>query len=269
MPSTLVHSVQQKLNLRAYEGTIENLKSLKPFTPDTPLAVKSLIGRNLVNKCRRDYLGFVHQGSGVLKPGTIPQDSLKDEGPFVENTVESHVAPFCLNFKDEIAKQMEAFYLPRSLLQCTVPGAESTPVHYTQIFLRSGPPTSVTAWVPIGDIEKDGEFTCLSIDLSEEKKVSHVNRNMNAGGWLDRNSSQFGKNWGRNWLVGEYGAGDVVFHNPHMIHAGPINELPKGRIRVSTDLRCVDTSKPFEERWTFPAFSESDPNLAHKLKLSA
>ncbi|KAE8308233.1 hypothetical protein BDV41DRAFT_552097 [Aspergillus transmontanensis] len=332
MSSTLVQPVEQRLNLRAYGGTIEDVKSLKPSTLDTSLEelrrrfnedgvlwVKGLISRELVNKCRRDYLEFVNQGSGMLKPGTDPEEGifsgndwrnfilpggtrlalgLEDEGPFVENAVKSHVAPFYLDFKDKIAKQMEAFVgklfgfedpwcLPRSLLRCAVPGAESTPVHYDQIFLRAGPPTSVTAWVPIGDIEKDGgglmyldhshdigkkyeeDFTRLNMELSDEERVSHVNRNMNAGGWLDRNSSQFGKNWGRDWLVGEYEAGDVVFHNPYMIHAGPINESSKGWIRVSTDLRFVDKSKPFDERWTFPAFSERDPNLARRLKPSA
>ncbi|KAB8216964.1 hypothetical protein BDV33DRAFT_206859 [Aspergillus novoparasiticus] len=272
MSPTLVQSVEQRLNLRAYGGTIEDVKSLKPSTLDTPLEElrrrfneygvlwAELVNRDLVNKCRRDYLEFVNHGSGMLKPGTDPEEGifsgndwrnfilpggtrlalgLEDEGPFVENAVKSHVAPFYLDFKDGIAKQMEAF---------------STPVLYDQIFLRAGPPTSVSAWVPIGDIEKDGgglmyldhshdigkkyeeDFPRLNMELSDKEKVSHVNRNMNAGGWLDRNSSQLGKTWGRDWLVGEYEAGDVVFHNPYMIHAGPMNESSKGRIRVSTDL---------------------------------
>lgn len=220
------------------------------------------------------------------------------------------MSPFYMQFKDEIAKDIEAFAaklcgfqdswcLPRSLLRCAVPGAESTSVHYDQIFLRAAPPTSITAWVPIGDIEIEGgaliyldgsqdigrkyeeDFSRLSETLSDAEKVSAVNKNMNAGGWLDRNSSKFGKYWGRDWLVvgcstdvilgvanmmqGAYEAGDVVLHNPFMVHAGAMNESKTGRIRVSTDLRFVDKSKPYDERWTIAAFSDNDPNLARKL----
>ncbi|KAB8271090.1 hypothetical protein BDV30DRAFT_240866 [Aspergillus minisclerotigenes] len=84
MLSTLVQSVEQKLNLRAYGGTIEDVKSLKSSTLDTPLEelrtrfnedgvlwVKGLLNRDLVNKRRRDYLEFVNQGSGMLSPAPI------------------------------------------------------------------------------------------------------------------------------------------------------------------------------------------------------
>lgn len=33
---------------------------------------------------------------------------------------------------------------------------DSNQVHYDQIFLRYGDPTSVTAWVPMGDIKLNG-----------------------------------------------------------------------------------------------------------------
>lgn len=84
----------------------------------------------MVNKCRRDYLEFVNQETGMLKEGTDPEDGiffgnywrnfilpggtrlalgLPDEGAFVENAVKSHVTPFYTNFKDEIATQIYPF----------------------------------------------------------------------------------------------------------------------------------------------------------------
>ncbi|KAM6522070.1 hypothetical protein FALCPG4_011762 [Fusarium falciforme] len=48
-----------------------------------------------------------------------------------------------------------------------------------------------------------------------------------------------------------YEAGDVGFHTPYTIHAGAKNKSPKGRVHVSTDLRFVDKTKPYDERWTF------------------
>lgn len=46
--------------------------------------------------------------------------------------------------------------LRRSLLRNNIPGTKPIGVHYDQIFLRHGEPTSVTAWVPIGDIKLAG-----------------------------------------------------------------------------------------------------------------
>jgi hypothetical protein len=37
-----------------------------------------------------------------------------------------------------------------------IPGTKPIGVHYDQIFLRYGEPTSVTAWVPIGDVKVNG-----------------------------------------------------------------------------------------------------------------
>ncbi|KAL4795788.1 hypothetical protein BDV19DRAFT_388813 [Aspergillus venezuelensis] len=320
-------AARQGLTLHAYSGALENVKKLPAFTLDTPIKelkkryvedgvlwIKGLVDRDIVNECRKNYLTSMNRGTEMLKPDTNPVDGifsgndwrnyvlpggtrlamgLEDEGPFVANAVDSHVAPFYLQFKDQIAERIEEFVkslcdfdeswcLPRSLLRCAVPGAESTPVHYDQIFLRAGPPTSITAWVPIGDIDLDGggliylggsqaigkkyeeDFSRVNETLSDAEKISAVNRNMNKGGWLDRDSPKFGKHWGRDWLVGAYEAGDVVLHNPFMIHAGAMNESKTGRIRVSTDLRFVDRSKPFDERWTIAAYSDEDPNLSRK-----
>jgi len=34
-----------------------------------------------------------------------------------------------------------------------------------------------------------------------------------------------------------------------MIHASASNESPEGRIRLATDLRFVNTDKPWDSRW--------------------
>lgn len=44
----------------------------------------------------------------------------------------------------------------RSLLRNNTPGNKAIGVHYDQIFLRHGEDTSVTAWVPMGDISLTG-----------------------------------------------------------------------------------------------------------------
>ncbi|KAK7432450.1 hypothetical protein QQZ08_001015 [Neonectria magnoliae] len=287
------------------------------YVQDGVVWVKGLLNPDTVNKCRKEYFTMVNEGTGILKPSTDPVDGifsggdwrqfllpgavrvaagLKDEGPFVDNAIKSHVAPFYQDFKKYASQQLEPFVgklcefedpwcLPRSLLRCSVPGGETTPVHYDQIFLRAGPPTSITAWVPIGDVGlHDGgliyldhahdigtryeqDFSKKNANLTDEERISAFNKNMSKGGWIDKNAASFGENWSRKWYTGNYEAGDVVFHTPMTIHAGAMNESSEGRIRCSTDLRFVDKTKPYDERWTYLAYTQEDPNIASRQKI--
>jgi phytanoyl-CoA hydroxylase len=51
-----------------------------------------------------------------------------------------------------------------------------------------------------------------------------------------------------------------------MIHADAIKASLTSRIMASTDLRFVDRMEPYDQRWTFAAFSEGDPALARQIK---
>ncbi|KAJ5750635.1 hypothetical protein N7533_007663 [Penicillium manginii] len=298
---------------------IEELR--KRYEEDGYLWMKGILDREKVLDMREQYFKFMTENgdSGILKKGTNPRDGifsgndwrqfllpgalrvangLKDEGIFVEKTIKAHVTDFYLEFKAKVAEPLEGFVgklaqfqdpmlLKRTLLRCNVPGAETTPVHYDQIFLRAGPATSVTAWIPLGDcslaggglmyLEKsvdigkkfEADFSEKSRDLTDEERLSAFNKNMMAGGFLDRNAATFGKFWGRRWLVAPYEAGDVVFHNPFMIHASARNESPEQAIRLATDLRFVDKAGPFDERWLYEAYQEADPNVASRQSLGS
>ncbi|KAJ4201145.1 hypothetical protein NW767_006797 [Fusarium falciforme] len=235
------------------------------------MTVKGLLDPDLVNDFRAAYLSMTNVGTEILKIGTDPRDGifnpdtdwreftlpgalriaagLPDTGPFVENAIRSHHWSRYQEFKDAVGRRIEPFI--------------------GNIFLRAGPPTSVTAWVPIGDVEVEGggliyldrahdigvkdedDFSKMNASLSDEERMSAFNKNMEKGARVDKNASRFGNKWSRAWLVGAYEAGDVVFHTPYTIHAGAKNRSPEGRVRVSTDLRFVDKTKPYDERWTF------------------
>ncbi|KAF9883561.1 hypothetical protein FE257_003200 [Aspergillus nanangensis] len=292
------------------DATIEEMQ--RKFREDGVLWVKNLLDPTMINEFRGEYLAMINEGSGMLKDGTDTRDGIfnpdadwrqfllggvrvaagiPNEGPFVEKANGAHQWKTYVDFKDNIGRQLEPFVgklagfnkpwcLPRSLLRLAVPGGDTTPVHYDQIFLRAGPPTSVTAWVPLGDVEIEGggliylarshdigvqyeaDFSVKNSGLSDEERLSAFNQNMLKGGWLDRYAATFGDRYKRAWLVGNYEAGDVIFHTPYSIHAGAQNRSPTGRIRASTDLRFVDETKPYDKRWTVVAFSENDKNVA-------
>ncbi|KAH8588134.1 phytanoyl-CoA hydroxylase [Bisporella sp. PMI_857] len=158
----------------------------------------------------------------------------------------------------------------RTLLRNNMPGNKAIGVHYDHIFLRHGEDTFVTAWVPIGDIKINGggliylekghelgakieaDFTqrARGAGMSEEEVKSAYNQNMMSGGLLAEGPAGFAKQHNRRWLLTAYEAGDVVLHNAYAIHASCINYDEQNVIRLGTDLRYVDSSRPWDTRWS-------------------
>jgi len=125
------------------------------------------------------------------------------------------------------------------MLQHSVPGSSSTSIHYDQIFLRAGNPEHefLTALVPLSDIAIDGrglmylegssdlgrqfeqKFTEGAKHMTKEERENAFNANMMAGGALSQDAEDFRVTHGgqRRWLIANYQAGDVVFHNPYMV----------------------------------------------------
>jgi phytanoyl-CoA hydroxylase len=102
--------------------------------------------------------------------------------------------------------------------------------------------------------------------MTDEEAKSAFNTNMMATGLLSEFPCEFARDNGRRWLVSAYEAGDVVLHKPHMvgsyffhltkvlqlttgvqIHASTINNDPDNVIRLATDLRFCDSSKPYDK----------------------
>lgn len=92
--------------------------------------------------------------------------------------------------------------------------------------------------------------------MSEEERLSAFNAHMGKYGQLSQDADSFGRTHppkdgksDRQWLVAQYEAGDVVFHDPYTVHASSKNEGSDGRIRVSTDLRFYEEGSSIDERW--------------------
>ncbi|KAL7777177.1 hypothetical protein CFE70_007600 [Pyrenophora teres f. teres 0-1] len=272
------------------------------YNEDGYLFLKGLLPRSDVLSAREEYFKMLTP-SGVLKPGTQPVEGIFDDHKnasdfpgigsgaspgngkpgeataekFVELALEAHNArwykdTFCKHpmLKDFIAKMTgwgdNTLGVRRSLLRNNTPGNKAIGVHYDQIFLRYGEPTSVTAWVPMGDIgltgggliylenghtlgrqvEADFNQKAVESGLSEEEAKNAFNQNMLSTGLLADGPREYADTFGRRWLVTRYEAGDVVLHNPYAIHASTLNYDPNNVIRVGTDLRFVDGSKPWD-----------------------
>ncbi|KAI9821328.1 MAG: hypothetical protein M1827_004064 [Pycnora praestabilis] len=214
---------------------------------------------------------FLHNGvGGTNLPEEMEQQRL---------LTAAHVTPEYLNFlesphlrqfiRDFMSWKRETI-VTRTLLRHNVPHGLSTGIHYDRIFLRAGESEFLTAWVPIGDCAADGggltylenstelgqqmeaDFTERAKDFTPEERIRGFNQNMAKDGQLSHNADEFGRveAKGRHrWLIADYEAGDVVFHNPYMIHGACKNEDKMGRIRLSTDLRFYEEGMSMDERW--------------------
>ncbi|WWC63270.1 uncharacterized protein I303_105870 [Kwoniella dejecticola CBS 10117] len=281
------------------------------YEQDGVVWVKGVIPREKVLAMRRTYFEYV-ASSGVLKEGSDPTDGIfcggdphKFAGPgvashlgvteaecdFLAKSVSAHQEDFVKTFAQDghimnMVKRIkpdweDPLLFKRQLLRSNVPNSEgtATKVHFDQIFLRAAPPTSLTAWVPIGDVPPESggliylensvplgnaieeEFTRINATLSDEQRMSAFNVNMVERGTLSKDCGKFAREQDgekRRWLIADYEAGDVVFHHPCMIHASGVNRDPLGRIRLATDLRFADRAAPYDYRWANQYFKPGD-----------
>ena len=247
---------------------VEDLR--QRYQDDGYLFLKGLLPREDVLKAREAYFSLLAP-SGVLAQGTAPVDGIFDStrdkldypgigagstdangrprgGLFVDLALQAHTEPW---YKDEFCQHPalrsfiadftgwgeDTLSLRRTLLRNNTPGNKAIGVHYDQIFLRHGEDSSVTAWIPIGDVALDGGGLIYlekghtlgqelekgfydrarETGLTEEEAKNAFNRNMMGGGLLADGAKEFGSSHNRRWLVTNYEAGDVVLHTPYTV----------------------------------------------------
>ncbi|KAF2816973.1 uncharacterized protein BDZ99DRAFT_5967 [Mytilinidion resinicola] len=243
------------------------------YEEDGYLFLKGLLPRQDVLKAREEYFKLLSP-SGVLKDGTAPVDGIFNEQndphdypgigagaadgngkpggekaeKFVDLALQAHYETwykedFCKHpvLRDLIAKLTgwgeSTLGVRRSLLRNNTPGNKAIGVHYDQIFLRHGEPTSVTAWVPMGDVSLSGggliylekgytlgrevedTFTkkARECGMSDEEARNAFNQNMLSTGLLADGPAEYARRFDRRWLVTAYEAGDVVLHTPFAV----------------------------------------------------
>lgn len=223
--------------------------------------------------------GIFNDALDPLAHNGVGGTDLPDDNHKVDKLVAAHSLPEYFVFlehpslrqfvRDFMGWKREVM-VARTLLRHNVPYGVSTGIHYDRIFLRKGEAEFLTAWVPIGDCAAEGgglmylenssamgkkveaEFNEQAKDFTPEERIYAFNRNMMRDGQITHNAEEFTrtKTEGKmRWLVGNYEAGDVVFHNPYFIHGSARNEDRMGRIRLSTDLRFYEEGSDMDDRW--------------------
>ncbi|KAE8386993.1 hypothetical protein BDV23DRAFT_186774 [Aspergillus alliaceus] len=190
-----------------------------------PRWVKGLLPKELVLKCRREYSNYMSP-SGLFTTGTDPI-----EGIFSEKDSRKVPPPgnirrlFGLKDDEESEKYLE-FMIS---------------AHEAQSYINF--------WSTDIGQKMEEELSRNAGYLTDEGRVSAFNQKMNDGGFLNWDTVEYGQKVNRKWLIGKYDVGDVIFHNPWMVHASCKNKYPQRRMRLVTDPRFVDSTKPCDEPW--------------------
>ncbi|PYH86352.1 hypothetical protein BO82DRAFT_418902 [Aspergillus uvarum CBS 121591] len=178
---------------------------------------------------RRRY--FFHMApSGLLKDGSDPVDRI-----FNEKVTRKFLPPGDLRRLLGLQNDAESDeYLKRMI------SAHERTMLRAFMYLRADPPTSLTAWVPIGDVSLEAGGLMYLEKSTEIGRRTGEEFRRNAGNFTDEKRN-------RKWLITKYEAGDVIFHDPFLVHATCNNKDPKRKIRLATDLRFVDANLTYDQ----------------------
>jgi ectoine hydroxylase-related dioxygenase (phytanoyl-CoA dioxygenase family) len=162
-----------------------------------------------------------------------------------------------------------AVYLhKRKIIRYTKPGdPKCTAPHYDLIYLRGGTERVVTSWIPIGDIpvvmgglaylekshrwgrQKEADFARANANLPRDQQINPYNANMDEDYPIGKDVNQLAERAAGRWLIADYEAGDMMVHDPYMVHISTMNTDPQGRIRLSTDIRYQRLRDEIDPRW--------------------
>ncbi len=259
----------------------EGLPALREaYERDGHLWLKGLLPREDVLHFRGQV--FAHfADTGLLASGSDPRDGIAAVSGVDASLAKVRLMElvrsmlyerFCMHpalagFVDEFLEGLTYLH-KRKILRYTRPKDPSaTGAHYDLVYLRGGTERLLTAWMPIGDVpvemgglvyldgshkigrRMEAEFRAKNAELTPEEQVSAFNKNMNEGGWLTKKLAELADRFGTRWLCADFGAGDVMFHSPYMIHAATQNENREGRMRLSTDIRFQRVRDEIDARW--------------------
>ncbi|GFZ50226.1 hypothetical protein JCM24511_07982 [Saitozyma sp. JCM 24511] len=237
-------------------------------------------------KCPHAVETYLHPGS--LRPGKVSYDAEKSQKYFeacvaAQRSEWFHkfqTQPEMTDFIKRLTGWDELHLLKRQLLRAAMPQGDTTIIHYDQLYFRHGPPKFVTCWAPLQDTSPDmgglmylsdsasiGEdmeknFNARAQHMSDSERKSAFNANMMARGAISNDAGQFAKEVNRKWIMADFKEGDVVFHNPFIIHGACVNTTD--RVMIHTDTRYVNPADGFDKRWTVfwdPNNDVTDPVL--------
>lgn len=148
-----------------------------------------------------------------------------------------------------------------------------TPPHMDNVFMNRGTAKLLTAWTPLGDVDKvlggvavlggahqltevtsdygsqDVDTYCANSDDPEE--LAKATSNAPFEGYLHTDAVALREELGLRWLTADYRAGDLLTFTMFTAHMG-LDNNSADQVRLSCDSRYQPASEPADPRWIGP-----------------
>lgn len=149
-----------------------------------------------------------------------------------------------------------------------VPPGKATPPHMDSVFMNRGTLDLMTAWTPLGDIDRAlggvavlegshrldeviGDYGSRDVDTycesDDQAATIAATDGLTWDGVLTRDPAGFGRAHGLRWLTADYRAGDLLTFTIFTVHLGLDNGAD--RIRLSSDSRYQRATEEVDPRW--------------------
>ena len=129
----------------------------------------------------------------------------------------------------------------------------SSRAHSDYTYLNDGTDNILTVWIPLGDIPME-TGGLLYLKGSHKLDLSMLRETVNENGEQPADSRPISGDLkevsdvtGLPWLYADFKAGDIVLHNPFIVHASL--DCNTDAMRLSTDVRFADINGRIDSRW--------------------
>lgn len=263
-------------SLRRSDDIVEDAEALRTrLMTDGYLYLPGYLDVSEVRAARLDLLGRL-EPRGWLSPGTPTADGVA--GPEAAKRVIAEIAAASpplqhLLYGGRMADLYARIFgesirhFDYTWLRAMPPGSGSKP-HMDAVFMNRGTPKLLTAWTPLGDIDRRlGGLAILDRSPSlTELQETYGRRDVDAycsnhegtpdaatadgpawTGTLSDDPVALADDLERHWLTTDYGMGDLLTFPLFTVHCGLDNNTD--RLRLSCDARYQPASEPADPRW--------------------
>jgi ectoine hydroxylase-related dioxygenase (phytanoyl-CoA dioxygenase family) len=241
------------------------------FTRDGFVFLRGVLGADNVRAARAAVVGHLTAVGGVLQAGST---SVLEEGcglgciPFMEgcNDVTHHPAVAAVLEGGPLRGAVGALLETSSLRTFdykwlrAMPRASFTGAHVDAVYMARGSPRLLTCWVPFEDaasLELGALAVCRGSHAAGElARVQETYGRLDTegepgfvgSGWLteDPHDSAL-PGAARQWVSGDFAAGDVIIFGMHTLHMSTANSTD--RVRISCDVRWQPAADAVDDRY--------------------
>lgn len=256
-------------------GDLGELRTANQLLGDTPalqarmaedgyLLLRGLIPREQVLQARRTILEHM-QSRQALTPGLPAMEGVMPRGgrsvPMMgRKGIAHHPQVLAVIEHPALFAFFDAFFGTPSLTfnykwLRAVGNEQYTGAHFDTVYMGRGSTHLHTVWIPLGDLSIEQGVLAMcrgSHNLASFERLRQTYGRMDVDrdrteGWFTRDPMEIVEQFGGEWLVSDYRAGDVMIFGMHTMHASTTNLT--NRFRLSCDVRYQPAADPADSRW--------------------